>query len=219
MFSGKLRELKGKAVNVYKDAVQHSQSREDYRELLQLSLAFLSGGDYIPPFRPPGAMHNARWMSKAIYSLKITLFKDQFKLTAREEGLTAISMWVAPVYAKFWHEAPLAERAPLNDVQLLKDLHRYPERAIRDASTKAFRRHLWFFSEHMIDLALFDHRVSDATRRWLRTSLARHRRRPRSAWTAQPSTPELRWRTTCRSGPFICSTCSPRTAGRKPRPS
>ncbi len=115
-------------------------------------------------------------MSKAIYSLKVTLFKDQFKLTAREEkGLTAVSMWVALVYAKFWHEAPLADRAPLNDVQLLIDLHRYPdpERAIRDASTKAFRRHLWFFSEHMIGLALFDQRVSDATKQAMVANLAR----------------------------------------------
>jgi hypothetical protein len=34
----------------------------------------------------PGAMHHARWMSKVLYSLKIWLFRAQFKLTPREEN-------------------------------------------------------------------------------------------------------------------------------------
>jgi len=36
-------------------------------------------------FMSPGAMHHARWMSKVIYSLKIWIFKSQFKLTQAEE--------------------------------------------------------------------------------------------------------------------------------------
>ena len=51
----------------------------DYRELLQLVLIFIGE---IPPngvrFRSPGAMHHARWMAKALYFLKILLFKQQF---------------------------------------------------------------------------------------------------------------------------------------------
>lgn len=49
--------------------------REDYKELLQLSLLYLGGwseNDF--SFRVPGALHQARWMSKAIYTLKIVLF-------------------------------------------------------------------------------------------------------------------------------------------------
>jgi len=37
-------------------------------------------------FRAPGLMHLARWMSKAIYSLKVWMFPGQFKLTAQESG-------------------------------------------------------------------------------------------------------------------------------------
>lgn len=47
------------------------QCREDYREFLELTVIFLGG---IPvrgiSFRIPGAIHHARWMSKAIYTLK-----------------------------------------------------------------------------------------------------------------------------------------------------
>jgi hypothetical protein len=46
--------------------------RDDYRELIELSLKYL-GGDHENKLkiRPPGAMHQARWMARAIYSLKM----------------------------------------------------------------------------------------------------------------------------------------------------
>ena len=40
-------------------------------------------------FRAPGAVHQARWMAKAIYCLKIYMFQEQFPLTAAEKkGVT-----------------------------------------------------------------------------------------------------------------------------------
>ena len=48
--------------------------RDDYRELLELSIIFL-GGSPDPArginFMAPGTMHHARWRSKVIYSLKV----------------------------------------------------------------------------------------------------------------------------------------------------
>lgn len=65
--------------------VSSQQPRDDYRELLELTVLFL--GD-VPPrgvrLVAPGAMHRARWMAKLLYSLKVWMFKKQFKLTARE---------------------------------------------------------------------------------------------------------------------------------------
>ncbi len=53
----------------------HKQLRDDYRELLELTMIFLGG---IPKngisFHIPGAVSHARWMSKAIYAFKIFLF-------------------------------------------------------------------------------------------------------------------------------------------------
>ena len=55
-----------------KNTVATLQPRDDYRELLQLSLIFFG---FIPPenffFNVPGAFRHARWMAKAIYYLKI----------------------------------------------------------------------------------------------------------------------------------------------------
>jgi len=53
------------------------QPRDDYKELLQLSLIFLEDGT-VKDFkiRRPGTLHRARWMAKLIYSLKIFLFRS-----------------------------------------------------------------------------------------------------------------------------------------------
>ena len=70
---------------------------------------------------PPGAMHHACWMSKAIYCLKIFLFKDQMNRTASETAgltkiclfqLTKICLFVFFICGCYWHEAPLTEIAP-----------------------------------------------------------------------------------------------------------
>lgn len=88
------------------------------------------------------------------------LFKGQLTLTARElKGLTELALFVALVYGRFWHEAPLASHAPLNDAQMLGLLQTYPNRTVADAAFSALSRHLWFFSEHLVGLAFFDDRV------------------------------------------------------------
>lgn len=60
--------------------------RDDYKELLQLSKIFLGTMDVEKiKFNKPGAFHHARWMSKAIYSLKMYIFRDSIKLSAAIE--------------------------------------------------------------------------------------------------------------------------------------
>ena len=55
--------------------------RADYKELLELTIVCL-GGD-IPgfQFRQPGPDHHARWMSKCIYILKLSLLLKTFKMS------------------------------------------------------------------------------------------------------------------------------------------
>jgi len=53
-------------------------------------------------------------MAKAIYSLKIFLFQDQFTLTTKEKhAVRELALFVSLVYVRFWHEAPLATKAHL----------------------------------------------------------------------------------------------------------
>jgi hypothetical protein len=62
------------------------QPRNDYTELLNLTIIFHGGtlGKGIS-FRAPAGLHHARWMAKAIHSLKGYLLREQFKLTKGEE--------------------------------------------------------------------------------------------------------------------------------------
>ena len=37
-----------------------------------------------------------------------------------------MAMFVSLVYVRFWHEAPLTIKVPLNDLLLLEELRKYP---------------------------------------------------------------------------------------------
>lgn len=58
--------------NFVEDQLKLNQSRNDYRELIELA-AMMIGLKVKFNIRKPGAMHRARWMMRAIYSLKIQL--------------------------------------------------------------------------------------------------------------------------------------------------
>ena len=100
------------------DFIQHQLTqfhpRDDYRQLLQPSFIFLgaesSKGIHI---QAPEACHRARWMAKLIYSLKIFLFRSQFKLTERElSSLSHFNTIVLMVHLKSWFTAPCTSSAP-----------------------------------------------------------------------------------------------------------
>lgn len=102
------------------------QPRDDYRELLELVIIFLGG---MPAqgisFKQPAGLHRARWMAKAIYALKIWMFRGQFRLTAKEEGgFRNICIFTTRIYTRAWFTAPSAVSAPRNDLWLIKSLHR-----------------------------------------------------------------------------------------------
>jgi hypothetical protein len=165
------------AMNDVKDDLLHfaqsqlceEQPRDDYREFLELGVVFLGG---VPlrgiSFMAPGAMHHARWMSKVLYSLKVWMFRGQFHITAREEkGLRDFVVFAGRVYLKAWITAPSAIAAPLNDLQLMNSLLQYASihRDISAATSKKLSHHLWYLSEELIGLALFDSRVFSNTKR------------------------------------------------------
>ncbi|KAG0725719.1 hypothetical protein GWK47_038071 [Chionoecetes opilio] len=69
-------KLKDDALALLKKALMSkNHPREDYEELLRLSYLFLGGEGSAKPFRRPGALHQARWMAKAIYCLKLQMLK------------------------------------------------------------------------------------------------------------------------------------------------
>jgi len=163
-----LNKLRLEMLEYLPRALEVQQPRDDYQELLRLSLLFL-GGDNADKgsstFRAPGPTHHARWMAKAIYALKMFLFRSQFQLTPQEfRNIQDLALFVSLVYVRQWNEAPLGIRAPLNDVQFLSVLASYPNQDIGKKAHTAFARHLWFHSEHLAGFALFDERVSCETK-------------------------------------------------------
>ena len=101
-------------LELYRTELTKEIVRDDFRELIELSVIFL-GGDTKRKFkiRTPGAMHQARWMARAIYSLKISLLSDQFKITSKDKAaLLDVCLFIVISYVKSWLQCILAVKAP-----------------------------------------------------------------------------------------------------------
>lgn len=151
------------------------QPRDDYKELLNLTIIFLGGTpEKGVSFRAPAGLHRARWMAKAIYALKIYLFREQLKLTNREiKGIKDVCIFIVRIYIKYWFQAPCASSAPKNDLQLLKDLVAYEKinYSLAKAAMKKIMGHLWYLSEELVAFAFFDNEVSLKTKQRMVTAL------------------------------------------------
>ena len=145
---------------------QAPQARDDYQEFLNLSIIFLGG---IPhneiKIRAPGAIHRARWMAKVLYSIKIWLFRNQFKLKKTEEvGIRDFCIFSILVYLKPWTMATMPIEAPLNDWELMKALLQYPDKRISKCTSAKLSAHLWYLSEETVGFAFFDERLLTETK-------------------------------------------------------
>ena len=161
----KVDAWKARAVDFCLRALQDGRSmpRDDYREYLQLCVLFLGG---LPPrgatFRAPGADHHARWMSKAIYALKIFLFRHQLQLCPRDlKSVEEFATFAALVYVQPWTEAPLPNEALMNDLWLINRLQAFSEYwpSTADTALKAIGRHLWYTAPELAPLSLFSDRL------------------------------------------------------------
>lgn len=160
------RHLKDEMLTFLREALTTKKHpREDYEELLRLCYAFL-GGEDPKPLRRPGALHQARWMAKAIYCLKLQMLKSQLKLTTRETlGVRRMALFVSLIYVRQWHEAIVSVKAPLNDVRFLEILLTYPDGSLAKVADRALRRHLWYVNEENVALGFFDERVPEQEKR------------------------------------------------------
>ncbi|XP_044590570.1 uncharacterized protein LOC123269107 [Cotesia glomerata] len=126
--------------------LQKYHPRSDYREFLELSSVFLG---IVPKenfsFKSPGAMSHARWMSKAIYCLKIFIFREEFKLTTYEiNSLREICKFIITNYITAWFTSSSATLAAQHDLIFMQKLIRYKavNLAISTATTEKIKNHL-----------------------------------------------------------------------------
>lgn len=118
-------------------------------------------------FLKPGALHRARWMARAIYTLKMYLFRDQIKLTKEEKKATQnLVIFIINIYVKYWFQTSLTIAAPLNDLNLLKDLKALKDLNISKIGSFALRKmalqtdnHLDYLSPELVCFSLLDKRV------------------------------------------------------------
>ena len=89
------------------------QVRDDYQELIELTMVILGSPPEAIHWRSPGPVHHARWMAKLLYAMKIILFREQidvFQLIKAEETmLKTLVQFGVLLYSKAWTKAPLTE--------------------------------------------------------------------------------------------------------------
>ena len=103
---------------------------------------------------------------KVIYAIKMWLFREQFKMTAAEQkGIRELAIFAVLVHLRAWLTAPLPVEAPLNDFRLMKQLLECHNPAVASATSKKLGLHLWYLSEELIGLALFDQRLPVASKK------------------------------------------------------
>jgi len=151
------------------------QPRDDYEEFLKLVIITLGetppGGIII---RKPGACHQARWMAKAIYCLKIFLLRLEFKLTKTEENaICRVCAFIIKIYIKSWFTATNVSEAPLNDIDLIRRLFEYSidDEHIATSCLTKFLNHLWYLSNECMAFSIFDERISIENRRLIAVKL------------------------------------------------
>ena len=116
--------------------------RHDYLELATLTLLFLGGT--LPEsiedatIKDPGAIHHARWMSKAIYTMKIALFRNQLREVYKEDldNIVSLAIFLSVFYTKVWLTCTDAATVPSNDLELLKLLLNVENNALKDATVR-----------------------------------------------------------------------------------
>ncbi|GBO36239.1 hypothetical protein AVEN_76814-1 [Araneus ventricosus] len=95
-------------------------------------------------------------MARAIYSLKLSLFSSQLKLNTKDKE-TLLEVCTT-IYVKPWLQCILEVKAPYKDLCFLKSLEAYEKvhESILKAALQKCSQHLWYFTDEIAVLALFD---------------------------------------------------------------
>ena len=143
-----------------KELAKNTWPRADYQELLQLAIICLGGEVSGFKFRIPGPDHHARWMSKCIYILKLSLLLNIFEMSEREkERVVEVSNYVLIFYSKHWLESPLPALAERNDLSFMVNVLKYRHLinpSITFSILQSCRRYLWYLVPQTVVFAMVD---------------------------------------------------------------
>lgn len=150
-------------------------------EIIENSLAVLYLGGVAKGFSfpRPGAMHNARFMSKGIYLIMLALLQKilPFLLDEEKDNINRVNLFCVLWYVPLFLQSSVAEKAPSSDLSALIDMKKYknhdPELA--GAVYTSISRHTWYLSEKMCMLSIVDEDLENNVRRSMATKLLSHK--------------------------------------------
>ena len=157
---------------VIKQIKLKKQARDDYLEFLNLLLIHCNHSNFVDTymFKKPGCISNARWMAKAIYALKMSLFQKEYKIPEDHVySLNIFCKFILRFYAKAWYTSRIAAVAPLTDLNLIKELYNHKSQNLKELLLNIvinnvinkYINHMWYLNEELICLSLFDTNYSD----------------------------------------------------------
>ena len=159
-----LRELRVTARQAAQSSID--LRRDDYKEFAKLRDLYLSDDDAHINFMRPGAIHQARWMAKVIYAIKLVLLEQQITDLPRGTVTAAHQVgklrdfvdFMTHVYCAWWLTSSSVTRAAWNDLALIKTLLKYTcvNKPIAESALRAFERHHWYVTAELVPLGLFD---------------------------------------------------------------
>ena len=179
-----LRNIKQKAVDSLKATLTHKNKngelpRDDYKEIAVL--AHVSMGE-VPPggahtWLKPGATHKARFLNFGIYVLKMFMFSDQMGYSRDVvNGLQRVASFISLIYARFFLTASKGSDAPINDLDMFKDLFFYKSHddTIASKGLEVLQRHGWYLDQSVVPFALFSPKLSNDEKENLAAKILLH---------------------------------------------
>ena len=125
---------------------------------METSLVLL--GETPPNFswKKPGAAHKARFCAFGIYINKALAFSDQLEFDKETAvALTRVAKFITTLYVPYYISASSGCDAPVNDLEMIKRLHKYsntdPE--VAESVLAVLCRHTWYLHVETIPFALF----------------------------------------------------------------
>lgn len=110
-------------------------------------------GDNAMLFHANGVIHHASWMEKAIYCLKIYIFRNEFAININEKNrLRDICIFIVTVYIEAWL------KASYQDLLFIRKFYNYSsiDVNISRIALNKFRNNLWYITPEAVALAFFD---------------------------------------------------------------
>lgn len=107
-------------------------------------------------------------MARAIYCLKMFLFRTKFKLTPKElNSIRDISIFVVKLYIKVWYGCTNSIQCANQDLNFVRDAFEFSktDNVVSNAIIEKMQLHLWYLTPETVGLAFFDPGVSLETKR------------------------------------------------------